>query len=110
MSKDWEVDVQLLLDVTDGEWAVLQEGMLDAMAGEPEYECVPMATSNGFAEDFFSVGATLQVKAETPGVAADTAVGAVRRALRSAGAGPDNGVVEIIVRQGGVDPRLVGRR
>ncbi|MFH8606244.1 hypothetical protein ACH4D5_01955 [Streptomyces sp. NPDC018029] len=110
MSKDWEVDVQLLLDVSDDAWAVLQEGMLAEMVSEPEYEFVPTATSHGYAGDFFSVGATLQVRAEMPGEAADIAVAAVRRALRSAGGGPDNGVAEIIVRQGEVDPRLLGRR
>lgn len=84
--------------------------MLGAMPSEPEYEFVPTATSHGHAGDFYSVGGTLQVEAEAPGEAADVAVAAVRRALRSAGGGPDNGVVEIIVRQGEVDPRLLGRR
>ncbi|GGR87921.1 hypothetical protein GCM10010252_28420 [Streptomyces aureoverticillatus] len=108
MASDWEIDVQLLLDVTDEEWARLQEGMVDALEGEPQYEIVPTATSNAPSGAFFSVGATLQVFAETPGEAADTAVAVTRRALRSAGGRADSGVAEINIRQGGVDPRLLG--
>ncbi len=109
MTSDWEVDVQLLLDVTDDEWARLQEGMVDAMEDEPQYEVVPTATSNSPTGAFFSVGATVQVSAETPGTAADIAVAVTRRALQSAGAGADHGVAEVNIRQGVVDPRLLGR-
>ncbi|MEU2559945.1 hypothetical protein ABZ626_11505 [Streptomyces longispororuber] len=109
MTGDWEVDVQLLLDVTDDEWARLREGMVDAPAAEPRYEIVPTATSNSPTGAIFSVGATLQVTAGTPGEAADTAVAVTRRALRSAGAGTDRGVAEVTIRRGGVDPRLLGR-
>lgn len=109
MAKDWEVDVQLFLDVADDEWERLAVGMVDALAGEPQFEIAPTATSNGHTGDYFSVGATLQVKAETPGEAADTAVAVTRRALRSAGARPDRGVVEVNIRQGELDPRTLGR-
>lgn len=109
-NNDWEVDVQLLLDVTDEEWTRIKWGMQAAVEGEPQYEFASTATSNSPAGDFFSVGATLQVKAETPGEAADTAVAVTRRALQSAGGGPDNGVVEVNIRQGEVDPRLLGRQ
>ncbi|MER5299725.1 hypothetical protein ABT039_09725 [Streptomyces lasiicapitis] len=109
MASDWEVDVQLLLDVTDDEWARLQEGMVDAMEKEPQYEIVPTATSNSPTGALFSVGATVQVSAATPGEATDTAVAVTRRALQSAGGSADRGVAEINVRRGGVDPRLLGR-
>ncbi len=109
MFKDWEADVQLLLDVATYEWAEMSEAMLTAMESEPQYEIVPMATCNSHDGDFFSVGATLQVEAETPGEAADDAVAAVRRALHASGGGPDNGVAEVNVRQGKVDRRLLGR-
>lgn len=109
MAGDWEIDVQLLLDVTDEEWATLREGMVDALADAPHYEIVPTATSNSPTGACFSVGATVQVSAPTPGGAADAAVAVTRRALRSAGAREDRGVVEINIRQGNVDPRLLGQ-
>ncbi|MCI3929977.1 MULTISPECIES: hypothetical protein [unclassified Streptomyces] len=109
MASDWEVDVQLLMDVADGEWERLQQGMVDSMAAEPQYEIVPTATSNGPTGAFFSVGATVQVSADTPGKAADIAVAVTRKALRLAGAATDRGVTEVNIRQGDVDPRLLGR-
>ncbi|MFI7316733.1 hypothetical protein [Streptomyces venezuelae] len=109
MASDWEVDVQLLLDVTDGEWARLREGMAEAMEKEPQYEFVPTATSNSPTGAFFSVGATVQISAETPGEAADTAVAVTRQAIQTAGGSADRGVTEINIRQGDVDPRLLGR-
>ncbi|GHE52936.1 hypothetical protein GCM10018785_23110 [Streptomyces longispororuber] len=108
MAGDWEVDVQLLLEVADDAWARLLEGMVDALAEEPRYEIVPTATSNSPTGAVFSVGATLQVTAGTPGEAADTAVAVTRRALRSAGGPADRGVAEITIRRGDVDPRLSG--
>lgn len=109
MASNWEVDVQLLMDVTNDEWQRFQQGMVDSMEEEPQYEIVPTATSNNPTGAFFSVGATVQVSADTPGKAADIAVAVTRKALRRSGAAPDRGVVEVNIRQGDEDPRLLGR-
>ncbi|MFE6780049.1 hypothetical protein [Streptomyces sp. NPDC057702] len=109
MLRDWEVDAHLLLDIRNDEWPELSEAMLAGMRSAPRYEIVPTATSHSPDGSPFSTGATVRVKAETPGAAVDDAVAATRRALRAAGKGPDNGVVEVNLRQGEVDPRTLGR-
>ncbi|MDK1472492.1 hypothetical protein QNO07_03465 [Streptomyces sp. 549] len=66
-----------------------------------------MATlSGGAASPVVSAGGTFQIGAATPGEAVDVAVRQVRIAFAAAGV-VDQGVTEVSVTPGGVDPRTL---